>query len=320
MRAFCLAAAIASAFALMASGQDIGREAKVDSVLASINGEPITLLDILLESGKEEARLSAMFTGERRYEETSKLRRRIVEEIVSRRLVYDSYKANPFPIERQYIEDMLDSLAGSMGDGTRKGLERRAKTLGTTLEELREKAKEKIAVDVMLMEFCDRQVSITPKDVFEHYQSHPEDWTKPARVELQLLLVGKKDSKDAAEACERIKSRLKDGDPFKLLVMELSEGPNAGAGGVMGAIDKDKLRPEFAQGLKEAKTGDVVGPVETPEGFYFIKMLSESAAETAPFEKAAPEIKRNLETSAKEAKRASYLEKLKDKAVVRYYF
>ncbi len=88
----------------------------------------------------------------------------------------------------------------------------------------------------------------------------------------------------------------------------------------MGTIDKDKLRPEFAQSLKDAKAGDVAGPVETPEGFYFIKLLSESAAETAPFEKAAPEIKRSLENSAKEAKRAAYLERLKEKAVVRYYF
>ena len=34
----------------------LGRETRVDSVLASVNGEPITLLDLILESGNAEIR------------------------------------------------------------------------------------------------------------------------------------------------------------------------------------------------------------------------------------------------------------------------
>ena len=64
---------------VLASGAEpvaLGRETRSDSVLASVNGEPITLLDVILESGRDEARLAAMFSGERLYAETAKVRRR----------------------------------------------------------------------------------------------------------------------------------------------------------------------------------------------------------------------------------------------------
>ena len=31
----------------------LGRENRIDSVLASVNGEPVTLLDVMLESGHD---------------------------------------------------------------------------------------------------------------------------------------------------------------------------------------------------------------------------------------------------------------------------
>lgn len=312
-------------FSASLPAQDIGRETKVDSILASVNGEPVTLLDIILESGREEIRLASMFSGERLYAETTKLRKRIVEEIVTRKLVYDSYKAKPFPIEPQYIEDLVDSLAASMGDGSRESLSKKAKELGTSMEELREKAKEKIAVDILLLDFCDRQVYITPKEVFEHYRNNPKEWTKPAKVELLLLQIGRdggRSGNDAQASCRKIKELLKgaDTEAFKKAVRENSDSSNAENGGVLGAIDKDKLRPEFAKALADSKPGDIVGPVETPEGFYFIRVESISPAELIPFEDVSQEIRKKLETAAKAEKRAEYIEKLKSKALVRYYF
>ena len=107
------------------SAQDIGRETRVDSVLASVNGEPITLLDVLIESGREEMRLASMFSGARLYSEIAKLRKQVIDEIIVRKLVYGSYKEKPFPIEEQYIENLMDSLAVSMGGGSRGGLIKR---------------------------------------------------------------------------------------------------------------------------------------------------------------------------------------------------
>ncbi len=301
------------------------RPEKIDSVVATVNGEPITLLDVLLESGRDEARLAAMFTGERLYEEIAKLRKNIANEIIVRKLVYEKYKEKPFEIRQQHVEDMVDLLALSMGDGTRKGLEKKALSMGTTMDALREKAKEKIAVDVMLMEHCDRRATVTPKAVYEAYQSDPKRWTNPRRIGLQLLLI-RRESRPGMPApktiCDNLVKTLKGAkEPeFTRLVRENSEGPNVSSGGKMGLIEMDGLRPEFSAALKNAAVNDVIGPVETPEGYYIIRVDSKLPETKLPFEKASPEIEQALRKKAVDGLRARYTDKLKREAVIRTFF
>ncbi len=308
----------------------LGREARVDSVLASVNGEPITLLDLILESGNAEIRLASMYSGERLYSETEKFRRSMIEEIIVRKLVYEVYRAKPFKIEKQYVEDVLDSLAATMGDGSRESLLKKAGELGITLEDLREKAVEKLAVDAILSEFCDRMVYITPKEVYESYSKSPEKWTVPASVELQLLQILKQGGRGQGSGntpetlCRLVSGLLKDQDKdpelFTRIVKEYSDAPNAENGGLTGSIDQSKLRPEFAEALKNLKQGQVVGPVETPEGFYFIRLLRETPAKSIPFEEVSPQIRAQLRSAAVAKRRSEYAERLKSKALIRYFF
>ena len=300
---------------------DLGRESKVDSVIATVNGEPITLLDVILESGQDEARLAAMFTGERLYAETAKIRKAMVDNLVIRKLIYEKYKAKPFEIQKQHIEDMVDTLALSMGDGTRAGLERKARSYGSNMDEIREKARERIAVDVLLMQNCDRRVFITPREVYEAYQKHPEKWTKPATIDLQLILIRRGTGNPEVTAAN-IASMLRNADEriFSRIAVENSEGPNASKGGHVGKIEMNKLRPEFLAVLKTAAENEIKGPVETPEGFYFIRVNGISKEEKLPFDKVSKEIHDSLRRAALEKKRNEYKTQLLSEAVVRYFF
>lgn len=307
------------------SAQDIGRETRVDSVLASVNGEPITLLDVLIESGREEMRLASMFSGARLYSEIAKLRKQVIDEIIVRKLVYDSYKEKPFPIEEQYIENLMDSLAVSMGGGSRGGLIKKAKELGTTIPELREKVKEKLSVDILLSEYCDRPIYITPKEVYDYYTAHQKEWTKPAKYELQLLHIandGGRSGTDPETTCKKLAEQLAKADEtlFTQLVRDNSDAANSESGGSVGFVDQDKLRPEFAAAMRNVKPGRIVGPVRTPEGYYFIRIASIVPEERIPFEKASEEIRRKLDMKAKNEMRAKYADNLKSKALIRYYF
>ncbi len=301
---------------------NLGRESRIDSVLASVNGEPITLLDVMLESGRDESRLAAMFSGERLYDETAKVRRKIVDEIVVRKLVYNEYKAKPFEIKKQHIEDMVDSIAQTMGDGTRAGLERKLKSYGSTIWEIREKALEKIAVDVLIMEHCERRVFVTPRQIYEHYRNNPGEWTRPAELTLQLLLIRKDTGKDVAAIVKNLSEMLKDADEhtFTRIAKENTEGPNASQGGLIGSIERAKLRQEFRDILKNAEKGLIAGPVETSEGFYFIRVVDVKDELKQPFKDVADKIRRELVQKESEKNREQYREQLLKEAIVRYYF
>ena len=299
-----------------------GAETQRDSILASVNGESITLLDVILESNAEEARLASLFTGEDLVRKIEGVRRKILDDLINRKLIYAEYKKNPFDIPKQHIENMIDAMARVMGDGTRKSLERRLLEFGSNIDELRKKAKEKIVTDILIYRNCIMHVEITPREIFQEYESNPDRWKVQERLELQLLQILKAknaDGLDPVRVVQNLKTMVKDADEeiFGEIVKKNSNGPNAVKGGRMGWIDRDKLRPEFAEPLKNAKKGDIVGPIETPEGYYFIRICNISGEESIPFEKASQAIEKELREKAIRNKKNFYMRELKVGAVIR---
>ena len=299
---------------------------RIDSVLVSVNGEPITLLDVILETGSREKELAGIYSGERLFTETHALRVETVDQIVFRKLVYEKYKAEPFDIPRQEIENLLDEFVRTSGADSRASLEKSLLPFGITPERLRDQARERIAVEVLLMRDCDRLVYVTPKEVYEDYKAHPEKWTVPEKISLQMLQINVTAGSaggDPESAVKAIRKEL-DEDPsqknFTRLVLERSDGATASTGGITEGVELDKLRPEFIAALKDRKAGDVIGPIEAPEAFFFLRVIGTEPARLIPFSKANREVRDALIQAKAAEKRKEYYEELKRDAVIRSYF
>ena len=299
---------------------------RIDSVVVSVNGEPITLLDVILETGSRERELAGIFSGQRLSNETLELRMETIDQIVFRKLVYEKYKANPFDIPRQEIENLLDEFVRTTGAESRASLEKSLQPFGITPERLREQALERIAVEVLLMRDCDHQVYITPKEVYEDYKAHPEKWTVPEKITLQLLQINVTAGSAGGDPQAAVKAIRKELDEdssqknFTRLVLERSDGAAASTGGVTEGVERDKLRPEFIEALKDKKAGDVVGPVEAPEAYFFIRVIGIEPARAVPFSQANREVRDALYQERVAEKRKEYFEQIRKNAVVRYFF
>ena len=299
---------------------------RIDSVLVSVNGEPITMLDVFLETGSREKELAGVYTGERLTSETKKFRKETIEQIVFRKLVYEKYKADPFDIPRQDIENLLDGFVRTSGSDSRASLEKNLLPFGLTPERLREMAKEHIAFDVILMRDCDHHVFVTPKEVYEEYKAHPEKWTVPEKITLQLLQINVTAGSaggDPQAAVKAIRQELdKDSSRknFTRLVLEKSDGATASSGGIIEDSELAKLRPEFIEALKGKKADDVVGPIEAPEAFFFLRVVGTEPARLIPFSKANREVHDALKEKKVAEKRKDYFEQLKREAEVHYYY
>ncbi len=294
------------------------------SVLATVNGIPVTLYDVLLETSNEEQKLAMIFNGDQLAKETQKLRIKKVKELVDRKLCYMEFKDKAYKIPEQYVEDMLDGLAANMTGGDRKKLEKKALGEGITLNDLRGKAHEKIAVDILVHEFCYRNVFVTPKEVNEYYAKNTSEFSKTAQIELQILLL-KKDGKhkeDFSETATKIKADVAkaDKDVFTTLVKLYSEGPDLSKGGNIGWLEESKLRPEFAEAVKGLQNSSIAGPVQTAEGIYFIRISDRMPAKSKSFDEVRDEISEKLTKLEKEKRYNDYMNKLKEKAVIRYFF
>ncbi|MBQ7731624.1 MAG: peptidyl-prolyl cis-trans isomerase [Lentisphaeria bacterium] len=299
---------------------------RIDSVLVSVNGEPITLLDVILETGAREKELAGVYSGERLLSETRKLREEAVEEIVTRKLIYEKYKADPFDIPRQEIENLLDEFVRTSGADSRAALEKSLLPLGITPERLREQAKERIAVEVLLLRDCSHHVDITPKEVYEEYRAHPEKWTVPEKISLQLLQINVTagaaggDPKAAVKAVRDELDKDSSQKNFTRLVLEKSDGATASTGGITEGAELDKLRPEFIAALKGKKAGDVVGPVEAPEAYFFLRVVGTEPSRLIPFSRANREVREALFKEKVAEKRKEYEAQIRRDAIIRRYF
>ena len=298
----------------------------IDSVLVSVNGEPITLLDVILETGSREKELAGIYSGERLLTETRKLRMETVEQIVFRKLIYEKYKADPFDISRQDIENLLDEFVRSSGSESRAALEKSLLPAGITPERLREQARERIAVEVLLKLDCDHHVYVTPKEVYEDYKAHPEKWTVPEKISLQLLQINVTAGSAGGDPEAAVKAIRKELDEdssqknFTRLVLENSDGATASSGGITEGAEFNKLRPEFIEALKGKKSGDVVGPIEAPEAYFFLRVVGTEPARLIPFSEANREVREALLKEKIAEKRKEYSEQVRQHAVIRYFF
>ena len=148
-----------------------GEALRVDSILASVNGSPMSLLDVVDETGGDEARLRMMYSGAALETKVRQLRRAALDEMIDRRLVVEDYENDPFDIPGQHIEDMIDKLSLNFSDGTRKSLKRKAEASGLSLNDLQGKARDKVIVDYMLGTLFFKEEIITHREINEYYEA-----------------------------------------------------------------------------------------------------------------------------------------------------
>ena len=82
-------------------------------------------------------------------------------------------------------------------------------------------------------------------------------------------------------AADRIVERLNAGESFVLIAAAESTAPSARAGGWLGRVSIDDLRPEMRGALQGARPGLVTPVIRLPSGFAIIKVVEDEPADVA---------------------------------------
>ena len=73
-------------------------------------------------------------------------------------------------------------------------------------------------------------------------------------------------------------------------------------------------------GIHFAEDGRVYGPVKTPEGFNFIRILKYTPGAAGDYFSVLPQLREKLENERRSASCEKYKLSLREKAIVRYHF
>lgn len=123
---------------------------------------------------------------------------------------------------------------------------------------------------------------------------------------------------EARARAGEILSKLKDGGDFASIAYESSDDPYRVKGGDLGYIHRGRILPELEDAAFKTKVGEVMGPVETEEGFYIIKVEDYKQEKQLSFDEVKEKIKKELEKKRIEEKNKEWLSALRAKAKIEY--
>ena len=300
---------LAGAAALMAAPPE------TDSVLAAVNGDPITLGEILPTVRDREFQLRSAYSGKALEDEILKLRHKMVEELIDRRLIVADFHSQQLTIPDQDVENELDRWGTYIGCHSRRELEERVRKSGSTLAKMRERILDRMIVQVMRRREYLLAGPPSPAEIYKRFKAEEKNLAFKGSVELALLKL----PKENREIIKNISVSLKkDPASWSKFVSTFAISPDTD--GSIGSVELDKLRSEFATAMKDIKVNNIYHEVETADGVYFIKVLNFQTPRPAHFKEHAEGIRKKMEDEIYNQSSADYAKRLRDRAVIEYFF
>jgi peptidyl-prolyl cis-trans isomerase SurA len=275
--------------------------ATVDSVVASVDGNPITSQDVkTMSSGKPggasagdqidpntdvpddpNSKLKALITAQLMDQESQKYADKVDDADVDRMIQGIE--------ERNHLTD----------DQLRSQLQSQGISYATFRAKIRKQA---LAMAMFQHEVRDKAV-IPDADIEAFYKDHVDEFTvTEEKYRLaQILVAVPKDAtpnqvsgakQKAEDACKRA---LK-GDDFGDLARQYSDDDSKTKGGELGVFSPDDLNDDIAAGIKSVKAGDVSKVIRTKYGFHVIKVEEHQVPGTMPLADVKNMIREKMQT------------------------
>jgi peptidyl-prolyl cis-trans isomerase SurA len=297
-----------------------------------VNNQTITVGDVLEPILPTVEKMAAELPPKTYYDRVADLVRRQIIEAVAEQLIWRR--------AQEKIKEEVDSQIGKVVDkmekdrinrefgGSETKYEKYLAQRGKSRADVRQRLRRSIIIESYLREHLLPLVSAPRKpDLLRYYEGHRDEFSRPARREMFLIDVpaaafldrGRPATdteqqsalRQARKTVEEAAEALKAGRPFEDVAKQHSRGLNQEQGGAWGFIGAP-LQGRWAmpsQRLFEMQAGEVSGIIETPDGFFIVKVGQVEGGDVVSFQDAQPEIIDRLRQERFTRLRADFLQK-----------
>ena len=226
-------------------------------------------------------------------------------------------EVNGDDVKEEEIRERLDFITGGRGSSINfdnideKGLEALAREVYVQRLVLKEAMKSGVQDDKELKNKVASLVNTIYKEKFLENIAKKDITDEKIKKTYEDLVAKAKNSKqykvrhilvkteaEANAAKTKIEGDAKFEDVARL---DSIDKASAAKGGDLGYIFPEEFVPEFADAVKKAPQGEVVGPVKTEFGYHLILVSDSKPAEIVSFEQAKPRIEKQLGSDAVKA-------------------
>jgi peptidyl-prolyl cis-trans isomerase C len=182
-----------------------------------------------------------------------------------------------------------------------------------------------LAQEYVKRRFSDRK-DISEEDIKKYYDEHVSEFTKPASVKVDHILIKldpKAEEKEISKArakAQEIRAKLDAGADFAKLAAEYSDDERTKKkGGDLGFITKGRMSADFSKAAFSMKKGEISEPVKTPFGYHIIKAGEKKAKEVVALGTVEKRIESRLRSTMKREFMEKEVARLKEKYGVKLH-
>ncbi|PYQ11249.1 MAG: hypothetical protein DMF80_22255 [Acidobacteria bacterium] len=286
----------------------------IERVIVKVNG------DVVTQSEFEARQIAAVQQARISPAQVEKYLRdnnaRILQEAIDDLLLVQRAVDLGIKLRPEYIKEVIDGIKKENNIASDDDLQQQLKREGMTLDELKRNIERNILKRQVLQRELENKVTVTEADARADYEAHKEDYSKPATVHLQEIVI-RSEGKDPAPARDLV-VRARGGEDFAELARTHSVAANRTSGGELGVLRKGDLAPEVEKVAFALAPGQVSDPLPTAEGFRILKVVEKTDPSVVPYEDARTEIMRRLNQARSNVEVEHYLEGLRHGAIVEY--
>ena len=292
----------------------------VDRVAAIVNGDPVTLSELVERAGPA-YRKALEARGESREKARAQALQVAFDAVVAEKLIDAEAKAQAIEISDAQVDAALDDIKkrNKFDDAM---LKQALAEQGLDVPTFREQLRKNFMAYAVLTQKVRSRVKVTEDDVQNYYQTHPKEFASEEKVKVRhiFLAVPVGASPEQVSAIyangEKVLARLAAGEDFAAVARAVSQGPSAAEGGDLGWLRRGSVQIELERVAFSLEPGKWSGLVRTKSGFHVLKVEERHSGEVPPFSEVKDRIREKLGEAQSEVYRKQYLEELKRDATI----
>jgi parvulin-like peptidyl-prolyl isomerase len=270
------------------------RSPAVDRVVASVDGDPITMREVQDFASSHGQQID---TGDFASSDTAKT---AVKALIGEKLLEQEVKKYDDKVDEAQVDKYIMQLRMDkhMSDADFRA---QLQASGMSYDDLRKRARLDIERAMMIEQEVRAKINVPDADVKAFYDAHQQDFTiAKERLRLAQVLIALPPNPAPAQVsaaqkkADTIRARAAKGADFGDLARVYSDDDSKSNGGELGWFAPADINDSILAAVKPLKPGEITAPIRTSHGIHIVKLEEHEVPGVVPLSEVKTEIRAQL--------------------------
>lgn len=287
----------------------------VDAQVASVNGETISVSDVMRELPSVLRSRSLSAEGSLSAEDAFRAAfREALDALIDRTLVLQKYWAGEQRLPAHAIDRTTAEIIEDRYGGNLQNLLSDLAAERMTYAEWRDKMQERLIVASMRHSFADGLAHVSPSEIAAAYEAEKARFAKSGSMDVRLAVFSGPEAQEKASAV--LAECSEKGTAAVFDTIESDSSPKCSVQDLSGINPEADLAPAIAEAVAKISDGEVSGPVSLGESVFLVFRKSTATAGYKPLSEVWDELRSAILAKKKDALFKSWTGHLRSDAVI----